>query len=526
MKHREASIALRRFGLGPRPGDVRQVSADPRGYVLAALSDKAAAAAIGEPAPPPSHLSFQAMRAAQQVQRQARQQSSEERRGQRDAADAENGPNAKGTGPGALSPRSAGGKNGERARDDKAGPMAGASRETGKRDVTSQRPGEIQREVFRLEVAYRTAMAVQSQTPFVERLVYFWSNHFSVSAVQGQMVRVLAGSFEREAIRPHVLGRFVDMLKAVEQHPAMLIYLDNARSIGPSSPAGRNRGRGLNENLAREILELHTLGVGGGYAQADVSSLAMVLTGWTVADAQLVANAAANPKLATRLGGDDVVAGRFVFVPNRHEPGQRIVLGKRYENRGLATGEAVLGDLARHPATARHIAGKLARHFVSDTPPPELVGRLEKAFLASDGDLMEVARVLAMAPDCWATDACKVVPPFDFVVSQMRGFDFSLRPAEVMRIAGAIGQPMWGPPSPKGWPEDDDAWMGPSAVRERLRIAEQLARLVEPAADPREVAAELMGAAMSVQTRQAIERAETREQGLQLLMMSPEVLRR
>ena len=219
------------------------------------------------------------------------------------------------------------------------------------------KPGRIQRDAFQTEAFARFNHATTTDAAFLERLVMFWSNHFCVSANKGA-VRGIAGAYEREAIRPHVLGRFSDLLIAAEQHPAMLIYLDNAQSIGPNSRAGRNRGRGLNENLAREILELHTLGVGGGYTQDDVGNLARILTGWSVGT---LANAASEP-------------GKFFFAPARHEPGDRTVMGRSYPDRGQATGEDVLRDLAKHPATARHIALKLAQHFVSDSPPAELTG--------------------------------------------------------------------------------------------------------------------------------------------------------
>lgn len=487
MTHGEASIAMRRFGLGPRPRDLARVAADPKGYVLAAV-DRRDAALIADPELEPSHLSFQALRTAQMEQRTARA-----------------------------------------AAKDAAQPKTEPSPQPKPSDAAEQKgpkPGEIRREVFREEVRARLERAVTTDQPYLERLVTFWSNHFAVSAAKGPMVRVLAGSFEREAIRPHLLGRFADMLKAVEQHPAMLIYLDNAQSIGPNSLAGQNRGRGLNENLAREILELHTLGVSGGYTQADVTSFARVLTGWTVADPQLAANVAANAKVAAMLSGADIVPGRFIFTPHRHEPGAQTILGKRYEDKGQAAGENVLADLARHPATARNIATKLARHFVSESPPPALVSRLQTTFAKSDGDLRELARTLATSEECWQHPPRKVVPPLDFVVALIRAFDLKPRLPEAMRLAAAIGQPLWSPPSPKGWPDDDDAWMGPSAVRERLRIAERAAREIDRTLDPRAAADALFGEALSQPTRLAIERAEAREQGFELLVMSPEFLRR
>ena len=194
-----------------------------------------------------------------------------------------------------------------------------------------------------------------------------------------------AGSFEREAIRPHVLGRFGDMLVAVEQHPAMLFFLDNEQSLGPSSRAGINRHRGLNENLAREIMELHTLGVNGGYTQDDVTSFARVITGWTFAGRQGVLGA----------------AGSFVFNANAHEPGAQRVLGKIYEANGVAQGEAVLADIACHPSTATFISTKLARHFVADDPPPALVAKLQDIFVRTDGDLRLLANALIDADEAW-----------------------------------------------------------------------------------------------------------------------------
>jgi len=232
--------------------------------------------------------------------------------------------------------------------------------------------------LYRAEAMARITTTMDVAPGFVERLVWFWSNHFAVSVQKGGPVRATAGAFEREAIRPHVLGRFADMLLAVETHPTMLLYLDNQASVGPNSPAGQRRGKGLNENLAREILELHTLGVEDGYAQADVTSLAKILTGWTIAGPE------------GRLGAP----GTCVFNPNAHEPADHRLLGRTYPNRGSEQIRAALLDLARHPATARHVALKLARHFVADDPPPTLVTKLAMRFRDTDGDLAAVALAL------------------------------------------------------------------------------------------------------------------------------------
>src|SRR4029077_5038514 len=213
---------------------------------------------------------------------------------------------------------------------------------------------------FRAEALARIQRAALAECGFVERLVVFWSNHFCISAGKGGLARMWAGSFEREAIRPHVLGRFADMLKAVEQHPAMLFFLDNQQSLGPDSRAGINRNRGLNENLAREIMELHTLGVNGGYTQDDVTSLARVITGWTYAGRQ---GALGTP-------------GTFVSNANAHQPGPQRVLSKIYAPNGVARGEAMLADLAPYPSTAKFVATKFVRHFVADEPPPALIAKL------------------------------------------------------------------------------------------------------------------------------------------------------
>jgi uncharacterized protein (DUF1800 family) len=484
MTAHDTMVALRRLGLGPRPGDVRRIAGDPRGYVMAALA-RPSIGLLEHSDLEPSHVTFAAFREARRADRLLKA---------RDGAVAKDGGAASKAGAAAAEPMA------EKAESAEVGAMA-------KRAPT--RAGEIRREAFRDEVVQRLARAVATDTPFLERLVMFWSNHFCVSAAKGP-VRAIAGAYEREAIRPHVLGRFADMLKAVEQHPAMLIYLDNQVSIGPNSKAGRNRDKGLNENLAREILELHTLGVDGGYSQGDVTTLARMLTGWTVAQP----------------GQAQGEAGRFHFAVNRHEPGERTLLAKRYPESGLAAGEAALADLARHPATARHLARKLAVHFLADDPPPALVSRLERAWRDSDGHLGEVAKALVAAPEVWAAPPAKVLPPYDFLVAIVRGLRVGAPPAEMLRLAALLGQPVWQPPSPKGWPDGDNAWTAPAALRERLRIAERAAREVAPGIDPRALAEDLLGPGLSERSREAIARAESREQGFELLVMAPEHVRR
>ena len=364
--------------------------------------------------------------------------------------------------------------------------------------------------LFRAEAAARFNRLATTENGLVERLAMFWTNHFAVSTAKGNTLRVLAGPFEREAIRPHVLGRFADMLRAVEMHPAMLIYLDNQMSIGPNSRAGRNRNRGLNENLAREILELHTLGVDGGYTQADVTAFANVLTGW----------------IFSAPDEDAIYGGRFTFAPVRHEPGPQTVLGRIYSGEGMEQGGAVLDDLARHPSTARFIARKLARHFVADDPPPALVERLAKVFSDTDGDLNAVTRALVDAPEAWTTPLTKMRTPLDFAVAGMRATGrmpdvqvrarraqrdgtAALEPARAERLARHARTP--GPP-PRAWTRVSTSRRSGASMNGNL--------------NPNEVLDAVLGAAASPETRQAVSRAESRVQGLAILMMSPEFQRR
>ena len=266
------------------------------------------------------------------------------------------------------------------------------------------KPLNVIQKTFRAEALARLQRALMADCGFSERLVAFWSNHFCISAAKGELARIWAGAFEREAIRPHVLGRFSEMLMAVEQHPAMLFFLDNQQSLGPDSRAGQNRKRGLNENLAREIMELHTLGVGGGYTQEDVTSLARIITGWTFAGRQ----------------GQLGTPGMFVFNANAHEPGPQTLLGKTYADTGLSQGEAALADIARHPSTAKFIAFKFARHFVADDPPLALVARLQEVFRKTDGDLLALATTLVDSDEAWQAPRTKIRHPCGYLVASCR----------------------------------------------------------------------------------------------------------
>jgi uncharacterized protein (DUF1800 family) len=365
-------------------------------------------------------------------------------------------------------------------------------------------PG-VPQKLFLEEAKAHFDRALAADTGFVERLVWFWSNHFCVSA---DKVRPIAGAFEREAIRPHVLGRFAEMLLAVESHPAMLHYLDNARSIGPDSIAGRNRGKGLNENLAREILELHTLGVRTGYSQADVTSFAKVITGWSIVPPRQPEN-----------------GGEFTFNPRMHQPGIQTVAGRSYADTGFEQGRAVLLDLARHPATAQHVATKLARHFIADEPPPRLVEALKSTFIASDGNLKQVARVLVTAPEAWEPPRTKLKRPGEWLVAATRATGVTAPDARpIIGALNMLGEPLWRPPAPKGFDDVNAAWL--DGLAQRLDIANQFGRRVSQPVDPKELVETALGPLATSETRQAVARAESRPQAVALLLMSAEFQRR
>ena len=368
----------------------------------------------------------------------------------------------------------------------------------------------------------RLDSALTTESPFLERLVHFWANHFAVSVDKIPVIG-LAGLLEFEAIRPNVLGKFSDMLLAVEQHPAMLLYLDQAQSVGPNSQASlfaAMRGRkqlGLNENLAREIMELHTLGVRTGYTQADVTEFARALTGWTVAGI-------GRGPAARFIGG---TPGEFQFAELIHEPGDRTIMGKRYRQDGEAQARAVLLDLAASPATAKHLSTKLARHFAGDDPPPALVDRLTKAYLASGGDLPAVYRALIASPEAWASQPMKFKNPWEWSVSALRAVGSrQLEPMIAANVLRQLGQPTWQPGSPAGWDDIAASWAGPDALVRRVEIAQRIADKAASTVDARALAEMLFPGSLSESTRTAIARAESPSEGLALLLVSPEFVRR
>jgi uncharacterized protein (DUF1800 family) len=381
------------------------------------------------------------------------------------------------------------------------------------------------------DLALRYRVAAATDTPFVERLVRFWSNHFAIS-IDKNSARLMAAPMEREAIRPHTLGNFRDLLLAVETHPGMLLYLDNSVSVGDDSMLAQRLERrqtrrrvGLNENLAREILELHTLGVDGGYAQQDVIELARAITGWsTPSPRQMFRGAPSDDAPRAMRARDDAPRTAFVFRADAHEPGARTVLGKRYAEGGEAQGRAILRDLAVHPATARHLSFKLARHFIADAPPPALVERMAAAFLRSDGDLPSLYRAMLDDDAAWSQDARKFKTPEDFVISSMRAGELPLdrQPRILLRLLQGLGQPAFTPRSPAGFPDTAADWASGDALRKRLQAASGLAELVPAGRRPLELAIAALGdRAVRGAFADALRRAGSPREGFAMLFSAP-----
>lgn len=364
------------------------------------------------------------------------------------------------------------------------------------------------------DVMARTRHAITTDSGYAERLVQFWSNHFTVSASKAMTIPY-AGVFEREAIRANLTGSFADLLLASVRHPGMLLYLDQFQSIGPNSAVGRRRSAGLNENLAREILELHTLGVDGGYSQADVTEFARALTGSTIA----------NARIEQFVPGARI--GKFAFIEEMHEPGVRTIMGRQYPQTGEAQSLAILRNLATHRATARHIATKLARHFVADAPPTALVEALEQNFLRTGGNLPELHRTLIEHPLAWQSEPAKFKTPNEFLISSLRATSGSLPdPRSLADTFRALGQLPFRASSPAGWPDDAASWAGSDSVMKRLEWAQAYADSRNFSQRPEQIAEEALGPLLLPRTREAIRRAETPQEGVVLALMSPEFQRR
>jgi len=447
-----AFIAANRFGFGPRAGELQTIDRDPARWLLAQLDARHAASSAFAGLPATAQIVQGAMGQLRQLQKAKNADAEEQRR------------------------------------------ML--------RDVQKELRGD-----FIEEAAARTRAAISSPAPFFERLVHFWSNHFTVSATKRQSLPLVA-AFERDVIRPHVLGKFSDMLLAAVRHPAMLTYLDNARSIGPNSRGGKRQGKGLNENLAREILELHTLGVNGGYTQDDVIALAKMLTGWTV-DIQGAG------------GGNG-----FIFNSLTHEPGEKALLGIRYPETGEAEARNALYNLSQHPSCARFIAGKLARHFISDAPSAAALNTLAQSFARGGGNLMDVYRTLLALPEVWQAPLGKIKTPNDYIISLLRAAGEEI---DDMRLAGAfreLGQIPFFAPSPAGWSDMGKDWLGGEALLRRIGIAQSLANALHTRITPAEMLEATIGPVASEATRTAVRRAGSPAEALTLVFASPEFQRR
>jgi len=482
----DAAIAATRFGLGARPGEIEATKADPRGFLRAQILKEGA----DQPQPGAATsrqriVEFRDYQKDRQVERRVK------------AADAKGG-------------------------DPGAPPQAPEARDPVK---MAQR---MLRDETGVDFASRAQLGATTPDAFRERWALFWANHFTVSATKLQTATVV-GPFEQEAIRPHVFGRFGDLLGAAETHPAMLLYLDQAQSIGPDSMAAHYMGRGpargvgappgvqpgrkagLNENLAREILELHTVGVNGGYTQADVTEFARAMTGLSIGG----------------LKETDDVAGTTIFRGAAHEPGERTVMGVRYPSGGKEQVGAILTDLAARPQTARFICGKLARHFVADDPPPALTEHLVRTWMRSGGDLAQVADALVSAPEAWDPTPRKFKTPYEFLISSWRAAGGAPRDIGVLApTLNALGQKPFSAPSPKGWPEETEAWAAPDAIVKRMVWAQKFSAAAVAGRDPKALAADALGARLRPVTATAIARSESRGEGLALLLMSPEFQRR
>lgn len=331
-------------------------------------------------------------------------------------------------------------------------------------------------QIYQEAVQARLLRAIDSPRHLQEVMVDFWFNHFNV--FEGKdLTRIWTGAYERSAIRPHVLGKFQDLLKATAQHPAMLFYLDNWRNTDPSRDRAKGPFKGLNENYARELMELHTLGVNGGYSQADVESLARILTGWSVVRSQEPSRSSNGSSNGSSSGSPSGSSSGFVFSRDRHDASNKTLLGTAIAGGGLEEGEAALDLLAQHPATARHISYKLAQHFVADSPPAALVSRLAETFLTTQGDIAAVLSALFESDEFWQLDYYqrKFKTPLQYLLSLSRASDLTLPSAEhLKRLSGLLtqlGMPLYRCRTPDGYAQVEAVWLNPDAMMRRVSFA-------------------------------------------------------
>lgn len=371
---------------------------------------------------------------------------------------------------------------------------------------------------FNQALRARLSNQIETDSPFAERLVRFWSNHFTVSRTRG-LIGPAIPAYENEAIRPFIFGRFEDMLLRASQHPCMLIYLDNISSIGPNSRQGSRRGKDLNENLAREILELHTMGAQGDYTQTDVTNFAKILTGWTVERKRK------NPK------NQMVPPGQFYFNPRTHEPGPQTLLGKTFKQNGQDQGIQALKEIARHPSTANFIATKLIQHFVDDKPSEYDIQAIARTFIKTDGDLAEVSKALINLKSAWIMTGSKIKTPEEMIISALRALHFKsplTLPKDQLLFPAlkSMGQDVFHAPSPAGWPDEGKVWVAPESLMHRLEWVREFSRHSVATINPLDVLNSTIGPFASDSAKRLIKGAPSREDGLALIFSSPAFQRR
>jgi len=488
----EGAIAANRFGLGARPGEIARASDNPKAWLMGQMNS---------PAPQPQPQDGEPFSNAGKLV------------GEEDAYKIERF-SKKGNKIAHLKKNGKGGI--QKLTTNKPSPdTAMAADHMSDADMNGgggHGAENVRKREYMNEMTARFALGFTTDRPFAERLVRFWSNHFTISAKR-KKVSLFAGDFEREAIRPNVNGNFEDMLFAVVLHPAMQIYLDNWHSLGPNSDAGKKRGKGLNENLGRELMELYTLGVDGGYTQADVIAMAKLLTGFGLYDGH---------------------ANGFGFYPDRHEPGPITLRGKTYPA-GWNGSVAAIKDLAHDPATARNVSRKLAAHFISDNPPKESVARLEKTFKDTRGDLHALTETIVNDPAAWGTEQKKMRTPIEFVTAAMRlsgwpqSRDLDHRRRHLRTLLAEVrvmGEVPFGAPSPKGWPDDMDSWNGADAMLARIQWAKNFGSELQGPINAGAAAEASLGPLLRPATKSALAGASSQGEAFALLLASPEFQRR
>lgn len=387
----------------------------------------------------------------------------------------------------------------------------------------SQRDYEKYEGHRRRELDARIKKHMSVRIGFVERLVMFWSNHFSMSVNKASAVRGTIGQLERDVIRKHVLGDFTSMLIGVMKHPAMQAYLDNSDSVGPNSEYGAPRGIGINENLARESMELHTVGSGGGYTEEDVTAMALILTGWSYVRGWEADN--------NWNGGTKKNRGRFIFREDWHEPGPITLMGKTYPDEGQKRGIKALKFLARQPETAEHIAFKLVHHFITDEPTPAMVNPVKQAFIKSGGNLKKVALALIELPEALTGPLDRLRTPYELAVAQFRAMKRKYNQDQYWSFASplySMNNMAWECPTPDGYTDETYYWLNPEAVTLRLETAQMSGWVYDEYVGENVVkmAKGIFGGALSRATRERVEAAGSTSRALTILFSSPEFQRR